>query len=609
MDIDRRSDHHILFKGFELNLLTRELYRHGLKVRLHGQPVEVLSILVACPGELVTRETLRKALWPKDTFVDFEHSLNSTINRLRDALGDDADRPRFIETIPRLGYRFIAPISTATSFGSSTSSKPQETVTALVEETAVPRQLVDRSGIQVETRIRLAVLPFTNLGDEPQDHLSDGLSTQMIVELGRVYKKLNVIGPVSSLYFIGTIPSFPRIARELGANYLLIGTVWRVPPRLRVFAQLIRAEDQCSVWSESYTRQDTDILAILDLITRDISRGLAQALPKPGVTGAYLETTSGTYEKYLRARFYSFKFDRSSFEKAVSLFEQVICENPNFAPAHATLALMLTAAMTFGGLPPQLFYKRVEQHLSKALDLEEENAEAQAALGYLRTAQADWPSAESGFLRALDINPSLSGAHIGCSQLFSALGRDEEAIRTGRRACELEPLSPIMHTVLGFSQYRAGQLPEAVESIERAIEIEPGFGPANVTLGFVYETMGEEDKALRVTRNAVEHAQDTPLMQCALARSLAIAGRTDEAVHLLGEILQVRRTNCLPATWIALIYAALWDQEQAWAWLKTAMHEQDPWRVFLRADPRFKFFAGDARFPELLKQIGLTPRQ
>jgi TolB-like protein/Tfp pilus assembly protein PilF len=608
MDIDRRSDHRILFKGFELNLLTRELYRRGLRVRLHGQPVEVLSILVASPGELVTREALKKALWPEDTFVDFEHSLNSTINRLREALGDDADRPRFIETIPRLGYRFIAPISTATSFRSGTTSKPQETTTALAEETAVPRQLVNRPGIQVETRIRLAVLPFTNLGDEPQDHLSDGLTAQIIVQLGHMYKDVSVISPVTSLHFEGSIHSFPQIAERLQANFLLVGTVWRISPRLRISAQLIRAEDQCCAWSESYTRLDTDILSVLDEITRDISRGLQRALPKPIAAEVHLKTTPSTYEKYLRARFYAYKLNQAGFEKAIGLFEQIIGEDPDFALAYAGLAHMLAAAVVYGGSPPRSLYERIERLSTEALRRSEGIAEAYSALAHLRVWRGDWGNAEKEFLHALDINPSFTMAFHGYSHLLVALHRLDEAIMIAKRERELDPFSPLPHMILGLALYADGQFAESLECEHHALEIDPAFGTAHASLSMIYETMGEMAQAVSSSRAAVQHSANTPFMLCHLARSLAVAGEREEATRTLDDLLRIHETYWVSPAYFALIYAALGEHEQAWAWLERSVIELDPWRVFIAVDPRFKFFASDARFPELLKQIGLTPQ-
>jgi tetratricopeptide (TPR) repeat protein len=321
---------------------------------------------------------------------------------------------------------------------------------------------------------------------------------------------------------------------------------------------------------------------------------------------AGLLTNPGNYERYLKARFFSFKFDQASFTKALELFEKAIESDPVFAPAHAALALMLTAAMMFGGPPPSAFYGRIEQHATVALSSSGESAEAQAAIGFIRAAQADWAMAESAFLQALDINPSLIGALEGYSQMLSALGANQRAVVIARRARELDPLSQVTHMVLGSAFYYAGRLSESVEVLQRSIQIEPGFGPASVTLAFIHETKGELEEAVRLSRTAAQSAGDTPLMKCVLARSLALAGEMAEANQILEELVHQRGEFCVSASWIALIYAALERREEAWAWLERAFIEKDPWRIFLNADPRFRYFSGDARFGQMLKELGLS---
>jgi DNA-binding winged helix-turn-helix (wHTH) protein/TolB-like protein len=615
-----RPGRFIRFKNFVLDLQTRELYRRGLRVKLRGQPIEVLAILTAHPGELITRETLRKVLWPQDTFVDFEHSLNSTVNRLREALGDNLEAPRFVETVPRLGYRFIASLTedaprqnageaaeSVVHWESKHASDPAANPTGMMERPAFQGHALHGLAIPVETRIRLAVLPFESVSDEPHDHITDGLSAQMIVQLGRTYKHLSIIGPVSSLYFTGGIHSFPSIAQTLKADYLLVGNVWRVPPSLRIFAQLIRTADQCCVWSESYTRQNGDVLAVLDLITRDISRGLLQALPQIRTLEASLSTSPENYEKYLKARSLSFRFNQASFLQAMALFEETIQGNPNFAPAQAELALMLTAAVMFGGAPPKSFYERIEQHANKALELYDGSAEAHTATGFLRAAHGDWQVAECAFLHAIEINPSLIGAHAGYSQMSSVLGFHERAIRFARQACALDPLSPIVHAILGSAYYYAGQFESAVEGLRRSIELEPNFAPATATLSFVHEAKSRYDDALQEARNTADFAGQNPLMQCVLARALALAGMTEEASRILENLVEAAKARYISSAWIALIYAALGQRQEAWAWLERAFVEHDPWRVFLNVDPRFRYFADDARFAELLHEIGLAP--
>jgi len=591
MENDLPSGRPVRFKNFKLDLRTRELYKKDFKVKLRGQPIEVLAILIESPGELVTREALRQALWPQDTFVDFEHSLNSTINKLREALGDSPEAPQFIETIPRLGYRFIAPIVSAAP---------------AVEAGAPAKLLLKPIAKPLESGIRLAVLPFTNAFGDPQDRLAEGLSTQMIVQLGRTYKHVSIIGPVSSVYFTAETHSLPVIAEVLRADYLLAGSIWRVNAHVRLFAQLIRTADQCTVWSESYTREDSDLLSVLNLITRDISHGLRQALPITSQPDHSPATTPENYEKYLRARFFSYRFDQASFTKATGLFEEVIEADPEFAPAHAGLAHMLTALAVYGGGPAHVdIYERIAKESGEALRLTDTIAEAHSARGWLGLWQADWEAAENEFLRGIEVDPSFGLGYCGYSHLLTALGRHEEAIATASRATDLDPLSPNVHVILGLALYTTGKFAEAIESELRALELEPGYGPALASLSMIYETMGDLEKSLDYSRKAVEHNPETHMMMIHLGRSLAIAGHVESARAVLGRLLEMKTRIGLSSCLIALIYTALDQPADAWAWLERAFAEQDPWRVFLNADPRFRYFAGDPRFAELLAQLHL----
>jgi tetratricopeptide (TPR) repeat protein len=286
----------------------------------------------------------------------------------------------------------------------------------------------------------------------------------------------------------------------------------------------------------------------------------------------------------------------------------VITEDPNFAPAYAALALMLTAAVTYGGPPHRMLYERIEKLAGKALELSDRLPEAHCALGWLRHWHADWPQAENSFLRALEINPNFSLGYTGYACLLSMLGRHEQAIALGKRARQLDPLSPIVHAMLGVDFYLAGQLSDAIECQQHAIEIDPGFCPAHAMLGFVYQEMGEVELAVRSLRAAVEYGPDSPLMRAFLARSLVAAGQIEEGTSILEDLLKLRKTNCIPATSIALIYAALKEREHAWSWLMTAMHELDPWRCYMAVDPRFRFFWNDRRFARLLHGM-LLPSQ
>jgi TolB-like protein/Tfp pilus assembly protein PilF len=577
------GDFRARFGSFEADLETAELFNNGVSLRLQEKPFQVLALLLKTPGQLVTREEICSKTWP-DVFIQNDLCLNTAICRLRAVLEMADHAASMIETVGRRGYRLRA-------------------------EVILPATPPPTDSPVSPTGSCLAVLPFANLNGEPQDYFADGLTEQMIVQLGRACKDLTVISPVSSLSYKKTAKSLPEIARELQADHVLSGTVWRIPPGLRITARLVRAADRRCLWSESYDRQETEIFLVQDEITMAICRGLLRALPKSTASPAHLTTTPATYETYLRARYYTYKFDQSGFQTATQLFDQVIGEDPHFAPAHAGQALMLTAAATYGGAPPQAIYDRVKLHAAAALALCDDIPEAHIALAWNGLWAADWTAMEHGVLRALEINPSFSLAYVVHSYWLSIMGRREQAIVAAKRALELDPASPIIATTVAFVHYWGGHLKEALRYLRDCLEMDPRFCPAHLTLAFVHEAMGAPDQALGSARAAAEYNPDTPLALLALARSLALAGDSEGATNILCGVLPFRETGYLPATLIGLIYAALGQHEQAWTYLEAAVGELDPWRVFLGVDPRFKVFWNDGRFPRVLHEIGLPSPQ
>lgn len=286
------------FGLFEVLERSGELRRDGIPVHLREQSSRILVSLLAHPGEIVTREDLRQLLWSSDTFVDFEHSVNTAIMKLREALGDSAERPLYIETLPKRGYRFIAPVAEgaeqekaragaqgpADGVGNQDGEEPGHRL----QGGAVPHP-------QGDTAPRLAVLPFVDVSERSGEHYGHGLASQLIVRLEQAYKRVHVIWPVSSLHFAGSLRSVSEIAGELGADYLLMGSVWRVPPQLRISAQLMRATDQCCVWSDSYTREETSVFEVQDEIIRNIAAALLQTLPEPTTAVDRLTATPSVF--------------------------------------------------------------------------------------------------------------------------------------------------------------------------------------------------------------------------------------------------------------------------------------------------------------------------
>jgi TolB-like protein/tetratricopeptide (TPR) repeat protein len=574
------GDLRVRFGSFEADLGTGELFKDGVRLRLQEKPFQILALLLKTPGQLVTRAEICSKLWP-DVFVQKDLSLNTAIRRLRVVLETAAPSASLIESVGRRGYRFCAEVT-------PTPASPPATPTPA--NSAGPR---------------LVVIPFANLNGEAQDYFADGLTEQMIVQLGRMCKNLSVVSPLSSLYFARKGKSASEIASELQADYVLSGTCWRIPPDLRITAKLVGAADGRCLWSESYARQETEIFLVQDEITLAICRGLLQVLPKSATASAHLTTTPAVYETYLKARCFANQFIESGFEKATHLFELAIREDPKFAPAHADLALMLDSAVTFGVGLPSGIYHRVQHHGLAALALCHDIAEAHTALSGYRLFSGDWVGAEQYILRALEINPSFSFAHVVRSYLLSIMGHQEQATLAAKRALALDPVSPIVGTMAACVHHFAGRREESLRYLQDCIEMNPRFRPAHQILTLVHESMGESSQAVRSARTAAELFPDTPLALLTLARCLALTGDREAAGDILSKLLQFRATGYVPASLIAVVYAALGQQEEAWTYMEEAIRELDPWRVLVGVDPRFSVLWNDARFPQVLSRIGL----
>jgi TolB-like protein/Flp pilus assembly protein TadD len=570
------------FGAFEADLHSRELFKNGKKLPIQDKPFRILALLLQNPGQFVTREELFSAVWGK-VFVQKDLSLNTAIRRLRLALRDGHAEPKLVETVGSRGYRLTAPVS-------------------VLDGAALETKYAER-------RMRLAVAPFANLSDQHADYLSDGLTEQMITQLGRLCKEVSIIAPISSMRFKGSAKSLLQIADELRADYVLSGSVMRVPRRLRITAKLIRASDQSCVWSESYTREDADIFFVQDEITRSIARAILHALPAQAAQDSHLRTIPATYEKYLKACFFATKWIDPAFRKAIDLFAEVVHEDPNFAPGHASLALIYTGMGQYGGISPQDVYTRVRSAATSALRLCEELAEAHVALGYAQFFyDGDWAAAETTFLRALEINPSCSAAYTGLAQLLSILGRHAEAMAAAKRGRELDPFSPLVHTILVLCLYFAGRLREALEFAHACIELEPAFATIHAMLGSVYQALGDSEQATSSYRNAVRLCPESPLMQAHLAYGLAANGSAGESRRILEELLKLRKLTYVSPHWIGVVFAALGHQSQALLWFDTAVRERCGWRVVCAVDPRLRCVARNPQFKRLLLQIGFQKR-
>lgn len=565
------GDNRVRFAQYEVDFRSGEVFRNGIRVPLQEKPFQVLRLLLQANGEIVGREHIYSAVWP-DTHVAHSLSLNTAVKKLRTALNDDAHNPHLIETAGS-GYRL------------------------LVEVRPVPNH---RTG-----RIRLAVAPFENLGPEDQDYLADGMTEEMIAQLGRTHKDVSIIAPFSTLSYRRSGKDLAEIARDLRADYILTGTVLATNGRVQVTARLIQIGDQVCLWSESYARPEGDVFGIQDDISHRIAEAMLSVLQGPGSRATSLSTDRWTHEKYLKGCFFANKWSEAGFRKAIELFEQTIKEDPGFAPAYAALAKLYMGMSAQGILPPEVINERTCAMASKALALCPDLADAVTALGWSQLFyDGDWRTAERSFLRSIDINPSATHAYEGYSHLLVAVRRYDEAIAISCRACELDPLSPFASNLLGCTYYFARQVETARERLQECIETHPALPIAHACIGWVYEALGNIESAVAHNRIAVEQNQQSPAMLANLAHTLGIAGHHDEARQVLQKALAARDSVWVPPYWIAMAYAGIGERDTALDWLEKGVEEQCGWRIFYGVDPKLEVLASEERFKAVLDRVG-----
>ena len=558
---------------------SRELRKGKQRIRLQEQPFEILRLMLERPGDVVTREELARHLWPQGTFVDFEHSLNAAVKRLRAALGDDADNPRFVETLPRRGYRFIA------------SLRDGETVAVLP--------------VVSDYKARLAVLPFANLsGDPAQEYFSDGLTEEMTLQLGRLGRgRIAVISRSSSNAFKGS----GRRAREIGeilrADYLLEGSVRREADRVRITAQLVETRSEAHLWTDAYERSLTDCLSVQAEVAARIARSLAvELLPEQPVQPS---RDPAAYQTYLKGRYYWNLQGDQGLPQAIEYFKQACESDPTFAAAHADLARTHTARAEYYNLVPRTALELARPIAERALELDPHLAQAHLAVANVRAMlDWDWEGAEVGFRQALALNPSSDGAHRWYGLLLAGLGRSSEAIREAQRAHELDPLCLVTGTGAAWTQYMAGEYQPAIDTCRIVMDMQGSFAPAWRVLAASLIQMGRVAEGVAELETAAVTSTD-PVLLAWLAHAKAIRGECGVARTILKALEGLRQERFVPAYHLALAQVGLGDADEAFRQLDLACEERDPALINLNLDPRFDPIRGDGRFAVLLERVRL----
>ena len=613
MEVLLRSRRVTRFGPFDVNLRAGELRKHGLKIKLQQQPFRILALLLEHPGEVVTREELRQAIWPADTFVDFDEGLDATIYKLRNALGDSSEKPRFVETLPRRGYRFIAPVEEVVP----KTSRVRNPLTFVGVLTAAVLALflgLNLAGLRdrllrrsSERRIRsLLVLPLRNLsGDPSQDYFVDGMTDALITNLSKI-SALRVISHTSVNHFKGTKKPLHEIAAELQVDAVVEGSVEREADRVRITANLVQAFPEKHLWAESY---DRDLRSILDLES-EVARTIADQIritvtPEELRRMAVSETVDPeAHELYLKGAFYNNKWTKEGFERGIEYFNRALEKDPRNARAYAELAVAYGGLGIYGDIKG---YPKQKAASLKALEIDGTLADAHTTLAWAKfTLDWDAAGAEQEFRRAIELNPSDARAHAWYGTFLALRGRVEDSLRQVKSARELDPLSLANTSTATFVvHYDARDYDKAIQVCREALDLDPNFLPAHWRLVQVYERTGKLGKALEVQQRAAalagedrRVAREVNLLRKAYAEKGA-RGYWVQRMELFRANDPRYQIN------VAKVYERLGNKDEAFRWLDTAFKDHVPYLVWdVPENPDLDGLRSDPRYTDLVRRLG-----
>jgi TolB-like protein/DNA-binding winged helix-turn-helix (wHTH) protein len=623
----------IRFEDFELDPGSFELRRAGRPVKLERIPLQLLFLLAENRQRLVTREEILQAIWGKDVFVDADNSINTAVRKARQALKDDPEHPRFLRTIPGKGYRFSAPVtSTAPLFPvvadlqigrPSRKRLPKWPVlAALVLVALVTTGLILRSRLTkppktIPKKAMLVVLPFLNLSADPrEDYFADGMTEEMITTLGSLDPQhLGVIARTSSMQYKGAKKGAAQVARELGVDYLLEGSVRRSGQRVRVTAQLIQASDQTHLWAADFDRDLSEVLKLQSELALAISNKIELSL-SPSTRARLAEVPSlnaAAYEAYLQGLHDWDLRTKPAVERGIAEFLHAIALDPDYAPAHAALARAYSLAPVVGAMTPMESMPKAREAARRAISLDPSLAAGHSTLGFvLAHYDFDWSAAEGEYLRALDLNPNDAYAHLFYSNSYlSPLGRHAEAIDEMQKAVAIDPFSAPVQSFLGRTYIWARQYDKAQAQFRKCAEMFPGFAIDHERLAQLLAFLGkfedaiDEDTRARLLAGEEEHS--ALQKEASLRHALATSGSQGYWKQVLDFTqLPVNPPEAYNSPFgIAILYAQLGEKSKALDSLEKAFDQRSLSMTELAIEPSFDAIRPDPRFQSLLHRTGL----
>jgi TolB-like protein/Tfp pilus assembly protein PilF len=579
--MNEHRDHGSTFRFgvFEFDSRSGELRKHGIRIALQDKPAQMLRTLLARAGEVVSREELSASLWQNSTFVDFDHSINIAASKLRQALGDSGGSPRFLETVSRHGYRFLAPVQS----GADRSERPR--------------------------KIMLAVMPFVNMGGEAgENYFSDGLTEEMITALGRLDpRRLGVIARMTAMHYKGDTRAVDAIGRELGVDYVLEGSSRRSSDRVRITAQLVQVSDQTHLWAQTYDRKCADVLDIQREVARRIARSLAiELMPAEQATlsrGAPRNVPA--HEAYWKGRYFWSRRTEESFGRALKCFEQAIELDPGCALAYAGIADAYNTLGLYSAVPPEIGWRRAAEATHRALAIDPSLAEAHSALGYCKALyEWDWAGSEREFRTAIELNTNYVTAHQWYGHLLAMTGRFPEAFARFDAALLLDPLSLVASSHQGWILYFARRFDDAAERLRATLEMDAMFGLGLYFLGLTYLAANRPEDAIREFEKGLLVSPGQPAVLSGLGQAYGTLGCESEARGYLDALDRQRAARYVTPYFSACIHIRLREYSRALSLLESACDQRCPWMAYLKVDPAVDQLRREPRHRALLRRIG-----
>jgi DNA-binding winged helix-turn-helix (wHTH) protein/TolB-like protein/Tfp pilus assembly protein PilF len=618
--MDQQGNHSYEFGRFRLKVAERVLLREGELVPLTPKVFDILVTLVEHGGQVVSKDDLMKRVWP-NTFVE-EGNLTQNISLLRKALGETPGGAQFIETVPRRGYRFVAETSEAN--GNGEMQAPAESVVSIpngsgqsagVKRTplfAVVAGLVvvgiiavvyfTSSGKPGVAPIQsIAVLPFVDESSDPDaEYINDKIAESLINSLSKL-PQLRVVPRSVVAGYKGREIDPRKVGEELNVRAVVTGKMRRHGDIISIQADLIDLQNVAQLWGQHYDHKLSDVLLVQDDISRDIFENLRLKL------NVEEKKQLEAYGLYLKGRNAWNKRTGDALQQAIDYFNKAIAIDPNYGEAYAGLADCYNMLVVYGRLEPKEGFPKAKEAATKALEIDENSAEAHSSMAFIKF-RWDWDrtATEREFQEAIKLKPAYAPAHQWYSSFLVAVERFDEAIAEAKRTEEIEPLSFVASSHLGWIYYLSGQNDKAIEQCRKILELDPSSFPARRYLGLAYEAKGMYPEAIAEFQTGVK-LSGSPLMHALLGHAYAASGKTAEAKQVLSDLQQLRGQRYVSPYTVAAIYAGLGDEEQAFKWLEDAVEGRDIWLMNLKVDPVFAKLRSKRQFTDILARIRLRP--